>query len=188
LAVIKSLLFRDKVFGMVVFVILLNITPSFDSLTTFYMTDTLKFSSMDLADFSTLGTIFYLLGLILYSNYFQKVAPQKIFVVTNFLWLLFNVSFLMVVFGLVEKYGMSNKYFCYFTSGIQNFIGEMNFMPLLAIWCAICPKNLEATSITLFTGLINFASSISCYLGSFVSIALNVSKNNLNEIWKPLLV
>jgi hypothetical protein len=68
--VIKSLLFRDKVFGMVIFVILLNITPSFDSLTTFYMTDRLKFSSLDLADFSTLGTIFYLLGLILYSSYF----------------------------------------------------------------------------------------------------------------------
>jgi hypothetical protein len=59
----------------------------------------------------------------------------------------------------------------------------MNFLPLLAIWCAICPKNLEATSITLFTGLINLASSMSCYLGSLISIIMRVSNDNLDDIW-----
>lgn len=44
--------------------------PSFDSLNMFYLTDILKFSSEDLSDFSTFGTIFYILGLLSYSTYF----------------------------------------------------------------------------------------------------------------------
>lgn len=30
-------------------------------------------------------------------------------------------------------------------------------MPVIGIWIAISPKNLEATSITLFTGILNFS-------------------------------
>lgn len=41
-------------------------------------------------------------------------------------------------------------------------------MPILTIWCAICPKNLEATSITLFTGLSNLSFSFSSYFGSLL--------------------
>lgn len=66
---IKSLLFRERVLPMVIFVFLLNMTPSFDTLTTFYMTNKLNFSSVDLANFSTIGTIFYILGLVYYSKY-----------------------------------------------------------------------------------------------------------------------
>lgn len=64
----------------------------------------------------------------------------------------------------------------------------MNFMPLLAIWCAICPKNLEATSITLFTGLINLAGSFSCYFGSLIQVIIGVNEKNLEEIWIPLII
>lgn len=94
----------------------------------------------------------------------------------------------MVIFGTTEQLGINNKYFCFFSNGIQNFIFEMNNLPLLTIWCSICPENLEATSITLFTGLMNLADSLSSYFGSLISIILNVSKENLDDIWKPLLV
>ena len=55
---------------MVLFVCFINMAPSFDSLNMFYLTDILKFSSEDLSDFSTFGTIFYILGLLSYSTYF----------------------------------------------------------------------------------------------------------------------
>lgn len=73
---IKSLVLKDKVLGMLIFVILVNITPYFDSLTNFYLTDNLKFSAMDIANFSTIGTIFYLLGLIIYTMFFLNVSPK----------------------------------------------------------------------------------------------------------------
>ena len=93
-------------------------TPSFDTLTTFYMTDKLKFSPTTLANFTTIGTLSYIIGLLLYSRYFLEVHPKKVFITTNFLYLLFNVTFLLVVFGFIEKWGMNNAFFCMFTSGV----------------------------------------------------------------------
>lgn len=61
-------------------------------------------------------------------------------------------------------------------------------MPLIAIWCAICPKNLEATSITLFTGLINLSFNFSNYFGSFILIILGIDKSQLDSLWLPLLI
>ena len=39
-------------------------------------------------------------------------------------------------------------------------------MPVLSIWCDFCPDNLEASSIALFTGLINLSGTCSNYFGS----------------------
>lgn len=53
-------------------------------------------------------------------------------------------------------------------------------MPLVAIWCSFIPVNLEATSITLFTGLLNLSGNFSNYLGAFITFLTEVNKENLN--------
>ena len=110
---IKQLLMKDKVFKMILFLFLLNITPAFDSLITFYYTDYLNFSIIDLANFSTFGTISYLFALIVYSLYFRKANPRNFFITTNMILWLISVSFLMVVFNTVEYLGWNVKFFCF---------------------------------------------------------------------------
>ena len=78
------------------------------------MTDILKFNSKDLANFDCIGTICYIMGLILYSYYFKEVHPKPFYVTTNFLLWIINVSFLLVLLDLAEPMGISNKLFCFF--------------------------------------------------------------------------
>lgn len=153
---------------MIIIVLLLNITPAFDSLITFYFTDILKFSVTDLANFNTVGTLCYLFALIVYSWYFKKTDPKKFFVGTNFILWIVNLSFLMVVLKLVHYIGLSNKLFCFLNQGLNSFISELNYLPIIAIWCSISPDNLEATSITLFTGLMNLTFVTSNYFGGTI--------------------
>lgn len=54
-------------------------------------------------------------------------------------------------------------------------ISELNFLPLMSIWVQLCPDNLEATSITVFTGLINLSNNVSNYVGSLVLWITNIS-------------
>ena len=61
---------------------------------------------------------------------------------------------------------------------MMSFIGELNSLPLFALWCAFSPSGLEATSITLFTGLMNFSSNLSNYTGYLVLKFTNVDKSN----------
>ena len=70
-----------------------------------------------------------------------------------------------------------------FNQGIYSLISEMNSMPVLTIWCAICPKNLEATSITLFTGISNLSYNMSNYFGVGIMWLLGIGQKNLNKIW-----
>ena len=44
----------------------MNMTPTYDALITAFLTDTLKFSKIDLANLSCYSTVFYILALYLY--------------------------------------------------------------------------------------------------------------------------
>lgn len=188
LKIMKRLIFKDKVLLLICFICLINMTPNFDMLVTFYLTDYLKFTTEDLANFSSFATVCYILGLVLYSVYFKNIEPKKFYITTNFLLWFFNLSFLLVVLKVIDAWGINNKVFCLLSQGATSFIAEINFMPILAIWCSICPKNLEATSITLFTGLINFSSNLSNYFGSFLIYLMGIHSDNYDEIWKLIVV
>ena len=70
----------------------------------------------------------------------------------------------------------------------MSFVGELNSLPLFALWSAFSPAGLEATSITLFTGLMNLTSNMSNYTGYLVLKWTNVDRENQNDIQKPLWI
>lgn len=183
-----QLLGGNKVLQLIIFVSLINMQPNFDSLITFYFTDHLKFTTEDLANFATFGTSCYILGLVAYSYYFKKLDPKKFYIGTNFLLWLINLSFMMVVYGVTERMGIDNRYFCLFNQGFFSFVAELNFMPLLAIWCNLCPPSLEATSITLFTGLINLSSNLSNYLGALFMYLFSLKSGHYEQIGKAVII
>ena len=61
-------------------------------------------------------------------------------------------------------------------------------MPILTIWCAMCPNKLEATSITLFTGMMNLSDNLSNYIGSLIMWILNISDKNYDKYWILLVI
>ena len=186
--IMKKLVFRDKVLQMILFICLINLTPNFDVLYTFYMTDYLKFNTEDLANFSTFATVCYIIGLFCYSVAFKNINPKRFFVATNFFLWVMNISFLLVVLKVLDQWGWDKKLFCLLTQGVYSFVAELNYMPILAIWCSVCPKNLEATSITLFTGLMNFSGNLSNYIGAFLIWVLKFNKERYEELWIPLVI
>ncbi len=67
-------------------------------------------------------------------------------------------------------------------------LNELNFMPILAIWCSLCPKNLEATAITFLTAILNLTHTLSNLLGFIVLWYLGIGRDNLEQVWQPLLI
>ena len=51
-------------------------------------------------------------------------------------------------------------------------------MPILGIWSQYCPPNLEATSITIFTGMMNFSKDFASYLGALLVKLLKMREND----------
>ena len=94
--------------------------------------------------------------------------------ITNILLLIISYFFIGLFTNFYTKLGIDNKTLIYIGSGVSSLVAEINMYPLLAIVCYICPKNVEATTITFFTAMINFSSNISGYFGSFVMYMLNI--------------
>lgn len=188
IGVIVQLITSDGVISFLMLIVMLNLTPSFDVMTTFYFLDYLKFSNEDLADFATFGSFCYIVGLISYSYYFYTFDPKCFYIGTNFAFWGINSSLLLVVFGQIRAWGFSEKLFCLANSGISTVIGEINFMPIIAIWCEIIPKNLEATSITLMTGIVNFCAGLSAYLGVFIMAVAQITEKDFSKFWILLVV
>lgn len=111
----KNLVFRDKVLELVTFILLINLTPSFDSIIGFYLTDYLKFDAEDLSNFNAFGTLCYALGLIMYYFYFKDISKKIFYISTNFILWMINISFLLVVLNELEVIGIDNKVFCFLT-------------------------------------------------------------------------
>ncbi len=47
----KKIVIRKDIMKLLGFILAVNLTPNFDSIYTFYLTDYMKFSTTDLADF-----------------------------------------------------------------------------------------------------------------------------------------
>jgi Na+/melibiose symporter-like transporter len=188
LAIVKGLVFRNEIKGMIILIFLISAAPSFDVLATFYLIDILNFTTSDLANLATFTTVCYLIGLICYTFLFKKVDPKRFYLSTNFVHLAIRSLFLLVIFKIIANLGLNEKFFCLLNFGASSFIAELNFMPILAIWCNVCPKNLEATAITLLTGILNLALGVSEYVGAFLCWVLGINKTNVEKIWLPLII
>ncbi len=169
-------------------IILINITPSFESLIQAYLLEKLQLSFKDISVIHTCANTFFLLALFIYQRYLKHINPQTLYTITNFFLWIVNISFLLVIFGQVQKLFSNMKLFCIFFQGIDSLIAELNFLPLMSVWYKLCPDNLEATSISVFTGLINFSNNVSNYMGSLVLWFTDVSQKNIEQIYIPIII
>lgn len=107
---------------------------------------------------------------------------------TNFVLLFINFSFLLVCIDVLDRYGVDPKLFCLLSYGAYTFVAEINYMPILGIWCMFCPDGLEATSITLFTGLINLSGNMSNYLGALLIWVFSFQRDNFAFVWQAVVL
>lgn len=179
---------NSRVTKMIIVVMLIHISPGFESLTTAYLQQKLRFSLTDLSDIQTFSSIFFLLALLVYQTHLRHINPQTLYTITNFFLWIINVSFLLIIFNKIQSIFRNMKIFCLFFQGIDVLIAELNFLPLMAIWAKLSPENLEATSITLFTGMINLSNNISNYFGSFLLWLTDINQSNIELIYIPIII
>lgn len=131
----------------------MTLTPSYEAIMTLFFIKKLSFSQIDLANLATVGTLFYIMALLLYQTYLKNYSSRAIFILTNFLQSILSFVFMLVIYSSTSQYITDKKLFCIITQSLGSFIGELNFIPILTTWCLLCPDNLEATSVTLITGI-----------------------------------
>ena len=187
-ATMKEVFRKPRVAAMLLFLFLIHLTPSYDFVTSFYLMDVLKFTTEDLANLSSFSLLMFIAGLAWYSCSLYRQPPKRTFMATNFVLWAINCSFLLVVFNVVKRWGVSERLFCLVSAGANSLVVELNSMPILAIWCSFCPENLEATAIAVFSTLMALSFNFGTWFGIVLSFAFRVERGRLDSFWLLLVI
>ena len=161
--------------------------PSLTSLFNSYYTFHLKFDLQSLSAQSTYTSIGYFFSIFFLIIVLNEISFRKIYITSAFLVIILNLLSLLQTLD-PEKFGLDlNRQI--FTNGfLLMFINELNFLPLMALCVRLCPKFLEATTYSLFTGIFNFGFYLSNLLSSLLIIIFEVENNNYSGMYKIIII
>jgi hypothetical protein len=77
-----------------------------------------------------------------------------------------------------KNLGISDYAMVLFSKGSASLVGELVLMPILSLSCIVSPKNIEATTYSVFTSTLNAGVIISNFDGVFVTNAFGVTAHN----------
>lgn len=178
---------EKQVFVPLLFLILYTATPSYDDPYFYFLTNDLKFSGKILGQISFISSIFAILGIFLYKSHFKHVSFAVTMTVGSVIYFFF--SFLAFCLAShISVFGISNYYLALFSSLSTSLIGEFISMPMLALACVLCPKNLEATSYSTFMAAMNLGSILSFLQCNILTNFYGITSNDFTNLPKLVIV
>ena len=139
------------------FVFLYNFSPAFGTPLFFIQRDIFKWSKIWIGTLSTLGTVFAIIGALLYYKFSQKINIKK--------WLFFSV-FLGAATTLSYLYYTPTTAIAY--DIIYNLMGMFIFLMILDFMARNSTPGLEAASFALLASLSNLALVASNLSGAYL--------------------
>jgi hypothetical protein len=123
------------------------------------------------------GSIFGLLGILLYRLFMTKWKYRQLFIVNNILYM--TVSLLnIIIYKRWNIYmGISDKLFIIGAETCQHVIGVWNTLPMILLTSHLCRNGMEATTYALIAGTSNLGTLLSQYQGAFLLDILKINPN-----------
>jgi len=161
-------------------------TPSYGDPFFYFQTNVLGFKATELGKISFCSTLATLLAIICYRIYFKSTSFKSIIITCTIMVFCFNsMSYLLTIRANIAL-GINDFWLCLVSTTLVTGLGEMVMMPMLALACQLCPKNLEGTVYSFFMSSLNFGGIMSGLNGSMLTSALGITGKNLNRL--PTLI
>jgi len=153
----KKIFGHKKMLIVGLFIFLYRYSPSFGTPLFFMQRDTFKWGKIWIGTLGTIGTVFSIIGALLYYRFSQRIKIKK--------WLFFSV-FLGAVTSLSYLYYTPVTAVIY--DIVYSFIGMFIFLMVLDFMARSTINGLEATSFALLTSVSNLAMVTSNLSGAFL--------------------
>jgi len=151
-------LFTDKRLLIVgLFIFLYKYSPSFGTPLLFIQRDTFKWSKIWIGALGTIGTVFSIIGSLLYYKFSQKIKIKKWLFYSVFLGAITTLSYLYYTPVTAVLYDV-----------VYNLIGMFIFLMVMDFMARNSAKGLEATSFALLCSISNLAIPASNLSGAFL--------------------
>lgn len=185
---ISAVVFDPEIRTVLTIVLLLIMNPNISSAFNYYLTEKLHFDPNLMGRISFLSSIAYIIGILMMNTVLAGADFKSFYAVTTLFTAAMSSTSLILIYRLNIKYGISDQFFCLSNSALTTFISELNFLPILAFTCRLCPKGLEGSTYAVFTAIMNFAYNFSLLFGSLLIWAYHVTKSDFTNLWKLVVI
>jgi len=153
----KTLFSHKKLLIVGLFIFLYKYSPSFGTPLFFIQRDEFKWSKIWIGMLATIGTVFAVIGSLLYYKYSQKIKIKKWIYYSVFLGAVTSLSYLYYTPVTAVIYDI-----------VYNFVGMFIFLMVMDFMARSSTKGLEATSFALLCSMSNLALFTSNLSGAFL--------------------
>ena len=184
----EGLKIRELWRTLLFFLLTAIIVPSFGDYLYYYQLYVSKFSQLEYAMITLLGFVGTLVSSVSYNWLLKNYEERSLLALAMAVNCLGSVATLLYVLDIT--FGMKPLVFVCLTSTVTDTISKtLSNLPCMVLFSKIIPSRIEASMFALMMGLLNLTNLvISKLLGNFYNKFIGVSKDNLQDIWKLMVI
>ena len=173
---------KKHVYVPFLMIVLFSASPNYNDPFFYFLTNQLKIKATVLGELSFVGNISMLVGIIFYKTYLKNVGFQKMIIFGTIFSTFISLFNFLLVLRVNINFGISDLSVLFLTGAIISFLAEFIIMPVQALACASCPKNLEGTVYSIFMSAIHFGFVFSRLSGAIISKILNITSKDYSKL------
>lgn len=116
----------------------------------------------------TVGSVFSLLGIVVYQRYMSTWRFRSIFIVTSLVISAFSFMDVLMFARVNIKLGIPDDLLVMGLSVFESMLAQWKWMPQVVILANLCPKGMEATMYALLAGNHNLGLTIASQAGALL--------------------
>jgi folate/biopterin transporter len=179
---IMSILSQKSILYPLMFLMILNITPSSGSALFYFEVNKLGFQPEFFGKLGLVSSISSLFGIVLYNQKLKSIPLRTIFKWTCILGTILGMSPLILVTQVNKIIGISDEWFAIIDDIVLSIFGQITFMPILVLAAKMCPPGVEAMLYATIMSANNLSGNIGRLLGGLLTQMMGITNDNFTNL------
>ena len=179
---------RKSLYLPVLFIFLWQATPSAESAMFYFTTNDLKFQPELLGQIRLASSAASLLGVIGYRSWLKTVSIKDIIVWSTIISVPLGLTQTLLTSHYNRVLGIPDALFALIDTVVLTVLGQVAFMPVLALAASLCPPGIEGTLFAALMSVYNASGALSGELGAAVTAALGITDTNFEQLTTLIVI
>jgi len=188
-AVLRKTLKQPHIQWLLIFIIVMQVTPTVSVGFTYFQTEVLHFSPEFLSFVGLIGEIGELLGVVAYNSCCIRLGYGKLLSLMLFIGALFGaIPILLVLRWNTQYLGIKDEYCLIGDNFAVSFVYEILSIPLAAHMCSLASKGAEGATYEMVLGIGTFAYIVAEWMGAVMMSIFGVTRTDYTNLPYLMLI
>lgn len=163
------------------FLFLINVTPGYGTVFSYYLEEELHFSQMDFTILSVTGYVASMLGTVVYKKFLTNVPFRPLFLGTLILAWILKWSHMILIWRWLP--GVPDVVIAAADSVVLTLVGRCILLPMVVLGARVCPEGVEGSLYALLMSITNFGDVVDSEWGAALAGAVGVQRGHFESLW-----